>query len=113
MGVDGGSSGVSVKNLRTGTVTEGFPAITGPSEPVPETFTFVSKIVLQQDGAVAWIGEETSVPTGLRRRQVEIADSAGFSVLDDSLGIEPKSLTLNGSTLSWSDSGETHTAQLP
>jgi hypothetical protein len=112
-GVDGSGSGISVKNLRTGAVTQGFPAITTPPEPGPERFRSVEKIVLQGNGNVAWIGQETSIiSTEWSRRQVEIADSAGFAVVDESVGIEPKSLTLNGTTLTWSDSGETRIAQL-
>jgi hypothetical protein len=113
MGVDGGGSGMSVRNLRTGVVSHSFPAITAPTEPMVESFNSVARIVLQKDGNVAWVGEETSIPNPLVRRQVEIADSAGLSVVDEGPGIVPESLTLNGSTVSWVDSGETRTVQLP
>lgn len=113
MGVDGGASGVSVRNLRNGVISHSFPAVTSPSAPMVESFSSVAKIVLQKDGDIAWVGEESSIPNPQLRRQVEIAHSAGLSVVDEGPGIAPESLTLNGSTVSWVDSGETRTAQLP
>jgi hypothetical protein len=114
MGVDGGGSGISVRNLKTGAETQSYDAVTLPPNPAPETFTSVAKIVLQQDGDVAWIGEEASI-TGAEppRLQVELGDSAGLSIVDEGSGIDPDSLSLNGSMLTWSNAGATHTAELP
>jgi hypothetical protein len=113
MGIDSGGSGISVKNLRTGAETQTYGAVTLPPFRSPETFTSVAKIVLQGDGDVAWIGREVSVGVEQPRLQVELGGPAGFSVLDEGPAIDPKSLTLSGSILTWSNAGVTHTAELP
>jgi hypothetical protein len=109
--VDNAVAAIFVRNLRTGRVAQRHPAVTEVSG--PENFSSVAQIVLNDTGAVAWIGEENSITAGgLLLRQVEIGDSAGFSVADQGAGIEPRSLELHGSTLSWIDSGTVRSALL-
>ncbi len=113
VGIDVGRSGISVRNLRTGAETQSYAAVTMPAKPVPESFTTAAKIVLQTDGDVAWVGREISIGSQIPRLQVELGDSAGLSVLDEGPGIDPNSLSLSGSMLSWSNAGVTHEAELP
>lgn len=113
MGIDSGGSGISVKNLRTGAETQTYGAVTLPPFRGPETFTSIAKIVLQDDGNVAWIGREVSIGNQTPRLQVELGNSAGLSVLDEGPDIAPDSLSLDGSTLTWSNAGVTRTAELP
>ncbi len=112
-GEDSSASTILVKSLRTGHVSHTYPAVTQRSG--VESATRVAHIALKGNGSVAWIGEETSIPPGpgsLRLRQVDIADSAGFSVVDQGDGIDPHSLKLHGLRLSWKDSGVTRSAVL-
>jgi hypothetical protein len=109
--VDNAAAAIFVRNLRTGHLAQSHPAVTEVSG--PENHSSVTQIALTGYGAVAWIGEESSISAGgLVLRQVEIGDSAGFSVADQGAGIDPQSLELHGSTLSWTNSGTAHSALL-
>jgi hypothetical protein len=82
----------------------------------------VDSLVLKSDGAVAWIavnfpapspstgvfcGNETPPVTEVRRY-----DSRGLRLVGKGAGIEPKSLRLHGSILTWMDEGSSVTATL-
>lgn len=82
----------------------------------------VDSLVLKSDGGVAWIavnfpapspstgvscGNETPPVTEVRRY-----DSRGLEVIGQGAGIEPASLRLHGSTLTWIDEGMSATASL-
>lgn len=78
-----------------------------------EALVSVGSVVVMANGAVAWIGSEHSIAAG-RRGAIEVhaAGSGGDRVLDSGPGIEPTSLRLHGSRLSWVDGGATRRATL-
>lgn len=101
---EGGGS-VVVWSLRSGRVRRSYPAVSeGKLSVAPSTW--ITQIAVKGDGSVAWIGQETSPISNpsLVLREVEIGDSTGYSVVDQSAGIDPRSLRLRNSTLTWTDS---------
>jgi hypothetical protein len=109
--VDNAVAAVFVRNLRTGRIAQSYPAVTEVSG--PENFSSVARIALKGNGSLGWVGEENSITAGgLVLRQVEIADSVGFSVADQGAGIASQSLQLHGSMLSWTNSGTARSAPL-
>ncbi len=70
----------------------------------------VSEIALAADGTVAWTG--TRLVRESYEKQVAVCSRTGEKVIDSGEGIGLHSLKLHGSTLSWTDFGETRTAQL-
>ena len=108
MGVDNGSSTVTVRSLRTGRLRSRHAGVT--EAPGPESVSSVTGIALKANGSVAWIGQANSIIGPAFIREVERSDSTGFAVLDKGDGIGLHSLALHGSTLSWSDDGKTHSA---
>jgi hypothetical protein len=73
----------------------------------------VRRFVLTPRGAVAWV-TTTSRSRRLQGVTVYAAPPAGRAVvLDEGLAIDPASLRLSGSTLSWTDGGATRTARMP
>jgi hypothetical protein len=109
--VDNAVAAVFVRNLRTGLITQSYPAVTEVSG--PENFSSVARIALKRNGSVGWVGEENSITAGgLVLRQVEIGDSRGFLLAGQGAGIDPESLQLHGSTLNWTDSGTARSTPL-
>jgi hypothetical protein len=109
------TSAIIVRNLRTGRFKTRLPGTVAQTG----ALSLVAGMVLKNNGSVAWIGERGGT------RQVEASDSSGFRVLDESsgpgsylfehdpaLGIDRRSLTLHGSTVTWLDSGMAHSAEL-
>jgi hypothetical protein len=75
----------------------------------------MSGIALKTNGHDAWIGKTRIEPSNRRSdlvHAVGTCDSAEAPVLESGEGIELRSLELNGSTLTWMDSGEARSAQL-
>ena len=76
----------------------------------------VSGLVMKPDGSVAWIGMGlTWNPATQNNERVTIVgkiDSGGYAELDRGDGIDTSSLRLDGSTLTWTDAGQTRTAML-
>ena len=71
--------------------------------------------MLKPDGSLAWVGSTKQTLGGRRgplTPEVGACDSTGEHLLDSSAGIDLQSLALHGSTLTWTDSGETHSAIL-
>jgi hypothetical protein len=64
-------------------------------------------LVVSRKGAVAWVQS-----TGADTYDVRAGDAAGARTLDSG-AIDPKSLKLAGSTLSWTNAGAPKTAALP
>ncbi len=97
---------VQVRDLRTNRMLRIAP--TGlPGQPKPGLTGIgrVRAIVVKSDGAVAWIAaDETGAAPGAY--EVGAADAAGLRLLAAGTGIDPGSLALTGSTLSWSQSGQ-------
>jgi hypothetical protein len=123
---------VFARNLHTGAVTK-CPAGGGIA---PRRGGWVDTVVLRGNGSTAWIGshyvyEPTIVSQGtpyetgeigkwtppapprrVLQEQVMACTASGGQLLDEGTSIDPESLELNGSTLNWTDSGETHSAIL-
>jgi hypothetical protein len=109
-GIDTVRAQVVVRRLTDGGQLESFPAT---STAGVEPFQSVGSVVVESDGAVAWIGRETSI-IARGRELVEVHAAAGGhqSVLDSGAGIVPASLRLRGSTLTWRHDGATRRATL-
>jgi hypothetical protein len=96
-------------NLRNGRVVRSEAAL-----PKDAASTSVRQVVLKGNNSVAWIGEaiaEGDARTPLMRT-VSVSDSSGYSVLEEGLGIGPRSLALSGSELTWTVSGVNRAAVL-
>jgi hypothetical protein len=77
-----------------------------------EAFQSVGSVVVRASGAVAWIGLEHSIVGGSTAIEVHASGAGGDQVLDSGSRIDPTSLRLHGSRLSWSDGGATRHATL-
>jgi hypothetical protein len=110
-GTDTATVMVDVRRLTSGRFLHARPALTQPVR--PESFQTVSSVVVASDGAVAWIGSAESGPSR-NRMDVEALeiDASGERVLDSGAGVDPSSLRLNGSRLTWMDSGASRDAEL-
>ena len=110
-GVDTGFTQVVVRRLSDGKQLLADPAITGPLG--PESYEAIGSLVLKSDGAVAWIALGHSIVSqGAQRREVHSATAASQKLLDAGRTINPGSLRLHGSTLTWSDGAKTRSATL-
>ncbi|MGI8572862.1 MAG: hypothetical protein ACR2L9_09620 [Solirubrobacteraceae bacterium] len=109
-GVDTSSSGVVVKNLANGRVLMNRVAIW--NVPGPESFESVSSIVVKRDGALAWIAKVSSIGHPSALFEVHRDDGRAHDLLDSGPGIAPRSLRLHGSTMTWTDAGQTRSATL-
>jgi hypothetical protein len=123
---------VIARNLHTGAVTK-CPAGGGIA---PRRGGWVDTVVLRGNGSTAWIGSHyvygpgivshgTPYETGefgissplapphrILQEQVMACTASGGQLLDQGEGIDPESLELLGSTLTWTDAGETRSAVL-
>ncbi|HEX4623086.1 MAG TPA: hypothetical protein VH231_01405 [Solirubrobacteraceae bacterium] len=74
----------------------------------------LTALAVNARGAAAWVYEQFPLDEdeGIRQREVQKGDADGFAVLDHGLGIEPASLTLNGTSLTWTDAGQQESATL-
>lgn len=109
-GVDTVMTEVVVRRLSDGRQLRALPATT---KTLPESFQTVDAVVVKSDGAVAWISSVSSVIThGAATVEVLRADSRGETVLDSAGSIDPRSLRLSGSNLTWRDASKTRAATL-
>ncbi len=75
----------------------------------------VLRLVLKEDGAVAWIGIndlEGDCRMGTKTLEVHALESAGESLLASGTNISPASLALAGSTVYWMQGETAHSATL-
>lgn len=109
-GTDTAHSQVLVRNLAGGKLWVSDYAISGGVP--PESFEGVKRIVIKDDGAVAWLAGVGSI--GLTRDQFEVVrvDRRGEALLDSGTRISSPSLRLRGSTVTWRDGGRTRSATL-
>jgi hypothetical protein len=111
MGVDTRPVEVIVRRLSDGVQLGTFPATNAV---FAESFQSIGSIVVRGDGAVAWIGELNSI--GARHPTIQVlkarpSDTRG-TVLDSGTAIDPASMRLDGSTLTWRHGGATRHAPL-
>jgi hypothetical protein len=93
---------IFVRNLRTGRVLHRLP--TGPSTPPDKIGRGpVSGLVVKSDGTVAWM--TGGVVEGVETNVIHVVDRLGSRVVASGTGIDPNSLRLRGSTLSWMQNG--------
>jgi hypothetical protein len=109
-GVDTGSAQVVVRRLSDGRQLHSDPAVSRFA--AVEAYQSVDAVVVKADGAVAWIAAEQSIVRHAGTTEVQKHDSRGRALLDQSAGIDTRSLRLHGSRLSWRDGGRTRTATL-
>jgi hypothetical protein len=101
---------VVVRDLRTGRLLHKVPTGTAsPARPGVVGHGQVTEIVVEKDGAVAWI-VDTVQPAATY--QVHALDASGERVLAVGSDIEPLSLALVGKTLYWTQGGKASLASL-
>jgi hypothetical protein len=110
-GVDTGSASVVVRRLSDGKQLLSEPATTRPLG--PESYQWVDSVVAKSDGAIAWIGVGNSI-IGHGPLTVEVfrATAHGRALLDSGESVDPRSLRLHGSKLTWKDDGAARSATL-
>lgn len=109
-GTDSNQVYVALRNLATGKLERRPNASPGPLG--PENFSKVTRVVLSNAGALAWVSTGSSI-TGEGAREVAAVDSSGQArTLDTAANIDPRSLALRGHRLSWTDGGVGHSAVL-
>jgi hypothetical protein len=109
-GVDTGSTEVVVRSLTTGKRLHTDPSATGPRG--AESFQSVTSLVVKRDGSDAWISITNSLGGHGSAIEVHAHSLSGFTLLDSGIGVDPSSLRLKRSMLSWIHSGQRRSAQL-
>ncbi len=109
-GVDTVGASVVVRRLTDGVQLKEFRATRAVGA---EAFESVGSVVVRGNGAVAWIGSESSIVARHRTSiEVHAAGAGGDRLLDSGPHVDPASLRLHGSRLSWVDGGATRHATL-
>ena len=100
-------SQVDVRDLRTGRLLHTAQMVGDPETVGPH----VSALVLRGNGSVAWIGIGSYFDEATENYTygVEKFDTAGRRRLDQGPDVDPTSLHLSGSDLSWTHGAETRT----
>ena len=108
-GIDTVRASVVVRRLTDGTEVKELAATHAVGA---ESFESIGSVVVFSNSAVAWIGSEHSIAARRTAIEVHAAGAGGDRVLDSGAGIDPTSLRLHGSQLSWVDGGATRHATL-
>lgn len=108
-GVDTGSTEILVRRLDTGATL-----VSQAAAPVtfPESFTSASAVVVESTGAVAWIGQVTSIVRHSSATAVYAARGSSVRRLDAGPAIGATSLRLRGTTVSWRHGAARRSARL-
>jgi hypothetical protein len=110
-GIDFGSATVVITRLTDGKRLGSASAI---DRAFVESFQSVTSLIVRRSGAVAWIASVGSIVNSEMSVEVHRLDRGGRSVLlDRGAKIDPKSLRLRGSTLTWTNAGVTRSSTLP
>ncbi len=109
-GIDTGTSEVVVERLTDGRHLRTEAATV--NQLAPESYQAVTSLVVKGDGAVAWIAEARSIVRNTIDIEVHRADKRGETELDSGRSIDPTSLRLQGSELTWRAAGSTRSATL-
>jgi hypothetical protein len=107
-GVDTSSTEVVVKRLTTGEQVHRDPMV---STGLVEQHGSPTALAVERDGSDAWIGVERSI-TGRQLIEVHRHDGRGPALLDSGDSVQPASLALHGSHLSWRHGTQTRDATL-
>ncbi len=102
-------STVAVRNLRNGRLVRNLDATKTPFGAPGET-VHVTDLELKPSGSLGWLVQLSSYTT--RTIEVVAVDASGRRMLDSGSDVDPESLTLDGSTLSWQKGGVTQSATL-
>jgi hypothetical protein len=105
-GIDTGFASVTVLRLSDGKQLKNFASTSGSVG--PESYQSVDAVVVKRDAAVAWIATVRSIIGHGARVEVH----ANNKLLDSGLGIDPNSLKLHGSQLTWRHGTTTQSATL-
>lgn len=111
-GLDTSRITVGARDLRSGRRRS---CAVGGGDHSPRSRGNVKEIVLKQNGSLAWSGHGRigDAPGGqFPLPEVVACDSSGEHLLDSGPGVDLHSLKLQGSRLTWTDSGETRSALL-
>jgi hypothetical protein len=109
-GIDTGSAVVIVRRLTDGKRLRDDPSRTGPAG--PESYDAVDSLVLAPSGADAWITVTSSIVSHQNATEVHEHGRNGFALLDSGSGVNPGSLRLKRSKLTWRHSGLLRSATL-
>jgi hypothetical protein len=110
-GIDTGSTEVVVRQLGDGVQLASFPSTVKPLP--PEAYSVVDSLVVRRDGAAAWIASAKSI-VGHGEPDVEVHSVRGAhgKLLDSGPSIQPGSLRLHDSSLTWRHGRATRSAVL-
>ncbi|HET6868067.1 MAG TPA: hypothetical protein VFH80_19295 [Solirubrobacteraceae bacterium] len=108
-GVDTVTATIVVRRLTDGTEVKELRATRAVGA---EAFQSIGSVAVLASGAVAWIGSEHSIVGHRSAIEVHAAGAGGDRVLDSGANVDPASLRLHGSRLSWVDGGATRHATL-
>jgi hypothetical protein len=109
-GVDTGSTIVVVRRLTDGKRLHSDPATT--QSVGPEAYQTVDSLVVKRNGSDAWIAVANSLGTHQTSTEVHADSTDGFALLDAGSEINPSSLRLDGSKLTWRHGGSKRSATL-
>jgi hypothetical protein len=110
-GIDSGSAAVVVRRLSDGAKLGTAPAV---GRAYVESFQTVTSLVVRRGGAIAWIARDASIISSDVAVEVHKLDRRSSPVLlDRGKAIDPSSLRLSGSSLTWTDGGATRSSTLP
>ena len=102
---------IVVRDLRSRRVLTFIRALDVDAREVETPYTGygVQDLVVRRDGAAAWVVLNSAVTP--HRLQVYKFDATGRTLLDESDGIDARSLTRTGDQLRWTVNGHPHSAQ--
>jgi hypothetical protein len=110
-GVDTSQSTVNVLDMRRRRHVFTAPAVGPPA--VPEGVQSLLALKVRSDGALAWVGTQRSLAGGRATRELWVADSHHRKTKFDAGGaIDPASLRLTSSSVSWRNGSTSHKASL-
>jgi hypothetical protein len=89
-------------------------ALTDQTASEGEATEFVRRLYLRPDGAIAWSADEPDPATVNAPAEIARLDAHGFSLLDQGPepALDPATLRLSGTTLTWQHDGAPRTATL-
>jgi hypothetical protein len=108
-GVGSCTPSIAVRDLRDGAL---FRHLEVSSESLPGRPRDVESLVLKANGSVAWIVSRAGFMGSPSAVDVIAVDTTGRRVLDSGVDVDPKSLALTGSTLTWRKGGAARSASL-